>query len=102
MLTSKNRAYLRGLANTMQAVTQIGKGGVTPELCRAVEDALEAHELIKLGVLENAALTTREAADAVAEGTGADVVSVIGRKIVLFRVSSKEENRKISSQIKLK
>ncbi len=102
MLTSKNRAYLRGLANTMQAVTQIGKGGVTHELCRAVGDALEAHELIKLGVLENAGMTTREAADAVAEGTGADVVSVIGRKIVLFRVSSKEENRKVSSQLKLK
>ncbi len=102
MLTSKNRAYLRGLANTMQAVTQIGKGGVTPEFCRALDDVLEAHELIKLGVLENSGMTTREAADAVAEGTGADVVSVIGRKIVIFRVSSKEENRKVSSQLKLK
>lgn len=102
MLTSKNRAYLRGLANTMQAITQVGKGGVTPELCRALEDALEAHELIKIGVLENSGLSTREAADSVAQTVGADVVSVIGRKIVLFRVSSKEENRKISSQIKLK
>lgn len=102
MLTSKNRAYLRGLANTMQPITQVGKGGVTAELCRAVEEALEVHELIKLSVLESSGLTARQAADLLSEAVGADVVAVIGRRMVLFRPSSNEENRKISAQIKLK
>ena len=102
MLTSKQRATLRGLANSMQSVTQIGKGGVTDEVCRSIETALDSHELIKLSVLETAPLTSREAADTVAEKLGADVVSVIGRKFVLFRVSTKEENRKISAELKLK
>ena len=99
MLTSKQRARLRGFANTIQPITQVGKSGVTPELCATVEAALESRELIKLSVLETAGLTAREAADAVSEATGADVVSVIGRKFVLFRVSSKEEIRKISAEI---
>ena len=100
MLTSKQRARLRGFANTIQPVTQVGKSGVTLELCATVESALESRELIKLSVLETAGLSAREAADMVSEATGADVVSVIGRKFVLFRVSSKEENRKISAEIK--
>lgn len=99
MLTSKQRAKLRGFANTIQPVTQVGKSGVTPELCSTVETALESRELIKLSVLETAGLTAREAADMISEATGADVVSVIGRKFVLFRVSSKEANRKISAEI---
>ena len=100
MLTSKQRAKLRGFANTIQPVTQVGKSGVTPELIKTVETCLESRELIKLSVLETAGLTAREAADAVSEAAGADVVSVIGRKFVLFRESSKEENRKISLEIK--
>ena len=99
MLTSKQRAKLRGFANTIQPVTQVGKSGVTPELCSTVESALESRELITLSVLETAGLTAREAADMISEATGADVVSVIGRKFVLCRVSSKEENRKISAEI---
>lgn len=102
MLTSKQRATLRGFANTIQPVTQVGKSGVTPELIKTVDNCLDSRELIKLSVLETAGLTAREAADAVSEATGADVVSVIGRKFVLFRVSSKEENRKISLELKLK
>ena len=102
MLTSKQRAALRGLANSMQSVTQVGKGGVTDEVCESIECALDSKELIKLSVLETAPLSAREAADTVAERLGADVVSVIGRKFVLFRVSSKEENRKISAELKLK
>lgn len=102
MLTSKQRATLRSLANTMQSVTQIGKGGVSDEVCESIDTAFEAHELIKLSVLETAGLTSREAADAVSEKLGADVVSVIGRKFVLFRVSSKKENRKISETLGLK
>ena len=102
MLNSKQRASLRGLANTMQPVFQIGKGGVTDEVCRATELALEARELIKLSVLETAGMSAREAADAVSEATGADVVSVIGRKFVLFKIARKPENRKISAELKLK
>lgn len=102
MLTSKQRATLRGMANSMQSVTQIGKGGVSEEVCRSIEMSLDSHELIKLSVLETAPLSAREAADTVAEKLGADVVSVIGRKFVLFRVSTKEENRKISAELKLK
>ena len=102
MLTSKQRATLRALANSLQSVTQIGKGGVTDKVCESIEAALDSKELIKLTVLETAPLSAREAADEVSERLGADVVSVIGRKFVLFRVSTKEENRKISAELKLK
>lgn len=87
MITSKQRAYLRGLANGIPAIMQIGKGGIGDNLEKTVSDALEARELIKLTVLENCEYTTREAADAIAEATGADVVGVIGRKIILYRES---------------
>ena len=83
MLTSKQRAYLRGLATNEPTIMQIGKGGVTENLVKTVSDALEARELIKLSVLENCDYTVREAAEA----TGADVVCVIGRKTVLYRES---------------
>ena len=87
MLTSKQRAYLRGLATNEPTIMQIGKGGVTENLSKTVSDALEARELIKLSVLENCEYTVREAAEALAEATGADVVCVIGRKTVLYRES---------------
>ena len=87
MITSKERAYLRGLANKIPAIMQIGKGGVGENLIKTVSDALEARELIKLTVLENSYETPREVADSLAEATGADVVGVIGRKIILYRES---------------
>lgn len=87
MITSKQRAYLRGLANGLPAIMQIGKGGIGENLAKTVSDALEARELIKLTVLENCTETPREAADAIAEAVGADVVGVIGRKIILYRES---------------
>ncbi|MBQ9086844.1 MAG: ribosome assembly RNA-binding protein YhbY [Clostridia bacterium] len=87
MITSKQRAYLRGLANGIPAIMQIGKGGIGENLAKTVSDALEARELIKLTVLENCVETPREAADAIAEATGADVVGVIGRKVILYRES---------------
>jgi RNA-binding protein len=93
MLTSKQRATLRGFANTIQPVTQVGKSGVTPELIKTVDNCLDSRELIKLSVLETAGLTAREAADAVSDATGADVVSVIGRKFVLYKPF--KENPKI-------
>ena len=86
-MTSKQRAYLRGLANGIDAIIQVGKDGIGENLAKTVSDALEARELIKLTVLENSEFTPREAADELAAATNADVVTVIGRKIVLYRES---------------
>ena len=91
MITSKQRAYLRSLSVDLQTITQIGKGGISENLIKTVDDALEARELIKLSVLENSDETARSAADSVAEATGADVVAVLGRKIVLYRESKKHK-----------
>lgn len=87
MITSKERAYLRGLANNIPAIMQIGKGGIGDNLIKTVSDALEARELIKLTVLENSMESPREVANALAEATGSDVVAVVGKKIVLYRES---------------
>lgn len=92
MLTSKQRAYLRGLANTETAIMQVGKGGIGDNLKKTVSDALEARELIKLSVLENCETTPKETANALAEAVGADVVGVVGRKIILYR-ESREHKR---------
>ena len=92
MLTSKQRARLRAMANSLDTIFQGGKGGIEASLVKGVSDALEARELIKLRVLDNAAYSAREAADALAEATNADVVSVIGSRFVLYRPS---ENNKM-------
>ncbi len=86
-MTSAQRARLRSLASALSPVTQVGKGGISDNLITTVSDALEAHELIKLSVLETSEYTTREAAEALAEATNAAVVGVIGRKLVLYRRS---------------
>lgn len=93
MLTSKQRAYLRGLSNGIPAIMQIGKGGIGENLIKTVSDALEARELIKLTVLENAMETPRQMADELAAAVCADVVCVIGRKVILYRESV--NNKKI-------
>lgn len=90
MITSKQRAYLRGLANDIPAIMQIGKGGLTDNLIRTCSDALEARELIKLSVLENCGETPRAVADSLADALGADVVAVTGKKAVFYRRSSKK------------
>ena len=93
MLTSKQRAQLRALANSIDTIFQIGKTGVGNQIKKQVEDALEARELIKLRVLETSPLTAREAADEIAAAVGADVVQVIGSRFVLYKES--KENKKI-------
>lgn len=93
MLTSKQRAYLRSLSNGLDTIFQIGKGGVTDEICRGIDAALEARELIKARVLPNSDFTSREAADTISEAIGADVVAVIGTKFVLYKES--KENKRI-------
>ena len=90
MISSKQRAYLRGLANDLPAIMQVGKGGLSDNMLKTFSDALEAKELIKLHVLENSGASPREAADALAEALQADVVAVTGKKIVLYRRSSKK------------
>lgn len=93
MLTSKQRAQLRGLANGLDAIFQIGKGGVNEQLLRQVDEALERRELIKLSVLETSPGSVWETADRVAEATRADVVQTIGSKFILYRES--KENKQI-------
>lgn len=95
MLNSRQRAQLRGMANGFETIFQIGKGGIGDQLKKQVSDALEARELIKLRVLESAPESAREAADAIAEAVGADVVQVIGSRFILYRQSSDKDNRKI-------
>ena len=94
-MTSKQRAYLKGLAMNMSPVFQIGKSSVTPELVQALDDVLEARELIKVTVLNNCMDDPRELAETVAGRTRSEVVQVIGQKIVLYRPAKNEEKRKI-------
>ncbi|MDR1705077.1 MAG: YhbY family RNA-binding protein [Clostridiales bacterium] len=84
-MTSKRRAYLRGLANNMDAIIFVGKTGVTPELINSADEALAARELIKIGVQENCPAPVKDAAIMVGERTRSEVVQVIGRKFVLYR-----------------
>ena len=84
-MTGKQRAYLRGLANGMDTIIYVGKGGVTETVIRQTEEALAARELIKGRVLEASLLTAREACDMLAEATGAEGVQTIGSRFVLFR-----------------
>lgn len=90
MITSKQRAYLRGLGNTMETILQVGKGGIGETLKAQVDEALTARELIKLRVLETAPVTPREAAGALAEQLGAEVVQVIGTRFILYRANPKK------------
>ena len=91
MLTSKQRAYLRSLASNEPTIMQVGKGGIGENLIKTVSDALEARELIKLAVLENSGEEAREVAEALAEATAAEVVGVVGKKIILYRESEKKK-----------
>ncbi len=90
-LTSKQRAQLRGLANGIDTIVQVGKDGVGENLVKQVNDALEARELIKGRVLENSMLTAREAAEELAGKARAEVVQVIGTKFVLYRQSHRKD-----------
>ena len=99
MLNSKQRAALRSIASQTDAIFQIGKGGINDAMCKSLADALEARELIKISVLENASESAKDFANTVAEATGSEVVAVIGRKIVLYKVAEKPEHRKISAQL---
>lgn len=90
MLNSKQRAALTSMASHVTPISQIGKASLTPEIVQAVDLALEKRELVKLSVLKNCADDPKELAEMIAERTRSQVVQVIGKKIVLFRVSKKK------------
>ncbi len=87
MLTSKQRSYLRSLANTLPAIFQIGKNGIDENVIRQFQEALEARELVKAGVLKNSFYTAREAVEELAGAVGAEVVAVLGNKFILYKES---------------
>ena len=90
MINSKQRAYLRGLANTLETILIIGKGEITDNIVMQADTALTARELIKGKRLESSSYTSRECAEILAEKCGADVVQVIGSKFVLYRPNPDE------------
>lgn len=92
-LTSKQRAQLRSLANSIDTIVHVGKDGLGENLVKQANDALEARELIKGKVLENSMLTAREAAEELAVATRSEVVQVIGTKFVLYRPSHKKDKK---------
>ena len=91
MLNSRQRAQLRGYANSLDTIFQIGKGGINEQIIKQVSEALDARELIKLRVLETSPVTSREAANNIAGATGADVVQVIGHRFVLYKESAQNK-----------
>ena len=91
MLTSKQRAYLRSLSQSLDTIFQIGKSGISEETCIQIANALEARELIKARVLDNSGYTAKEAATEIAEAIDCDVVSCVGTKFVLYKESKKKK-----------
>lgn len=89
-MTSKQRAYLKGLAMTMDPIINVGKSSVTPELITSVDEAIEKRELIKISVLKNCLDDPKIIAQTIAERTKSQVVQVIGKKIVLYRMNKKK------------
>ncbi len=92
-MTSKQRAYLKGLAMTMEPIFQLGKSSITPEYTKSIQEALDARELIKISVLQNCLDDPHELAQILAERTKSQVVQVIGKKIVLYKEGKKEKKK---------
>lgn len=94
-MTSKQRAYLKGLAMKLDPIFHIGKSSLTPEVTQAVREAIDARELIKIAVLKNCDDDPKELAEVLAERTGSQTVQVIGKKIVLYKEAKEPKKRKI-------
>lgn len=94
-MNSKDRAVLRGIAMKMEPTAQVGKNGITDTLIKQIDDQLEAREMIKVSVLQNAELDAKAVANDLAEATKAEVVQVLGFKITLYRVSKKDKIKHI-------
>lgn len=95
MITSKQRAFLRKAANSLDPIFQIGKGGISDEIIKQLANAIEARELIKVKILETALLDTKITCNEVAEKLGAEPVQAIGSKFVLYKCARNEKNRVI-------
>ncbi len=93
MMNSKQRAYLKGLAQKLDVVLNIGKNGYSPELTNALDEVLEVRELVKVGVLQNCLEDPKDLATLLSERTHSEVVQIIGKKIIFYRPS--KENPKI-------
>ncbi len=103
MLTSKQRAEYRAQANTLETTLMVGKDGVTEAVAAEADRLLTARELIKGKVLESALMTAREVSDAICEATGAEGISCVGSKFVLYRFSEKcQEERNQTGRAKRK
>ena len=92
-MTSKQRSYLKSIASRTESILQIGKSGITPELTTSVAEALEAREIIKINVIQNCMENPKELAAVLAERTHSEVVQVIGRKIVLYKETTREKKK---------
>jgi RNA-binding protein len=90
MFTSKQRSNLKGLAQKLEPIAQVGKGGITDNAIVSLSDALEARELIKISVLNNAEDTTEIVASKLADSLKAEIVTCIGKKIILYRKSKRQ------------
>jgi RNA-binding protein len=98
MITGKQRAYLRGLANNLDPIFQIGKNGIEENFLKQISDALEARELIKIKVLENSGLSAREVSNEICEKIGCEGIQAIGSKIVLYKKSLKKPKIEIPTK----
>ena len=96
-MTGKQRAYLRGEANTMNPVLQVGKDGITQAVIDQVDETIESKELIKIRVLDNSLYGTKEAAHELAEGVNAEVIQTIGNIVVLFRQNEDDSQYNLPS-----
>lgn len=97
--TGKQKRYLRSLAVNIKPIVQIGKSGLSNEILTSIRHACDARELIKVNILQNSDETTENVAEAIEE-MGLDVVQIIGRNLIVFKVADKKENRKISVEVK--
>lgn len=88
-MTSKQRAYLRGLANSIDPIFQISKSGLSENLLKQLDDALEARELIKINVLENSGEDVKSLGNTIANSINAECVQTVGNKITLYRARKK-------------
>ncbi|MDF2944673.1 MAG: hypothetical protein K0S01_3531 [Herbinix sp.] len=101
-MTTKQRAYLKSLAMTIDPIYQIGKAALTPEITEGVSGALEARELIKINVLKNCMDDPKELAQVLSERTHSEIVQVIGKKIVLYRESKEKKKIELPEEKKSK
>ncbi|HHV96918.1 MAG TPA: ribosome assembly RNA-binding protein YhbY [Clostridiaceae bacterium] len=92
MITGKQRSYLRKIANSIQPIFQIGKGGIDENVIAQFDEALEARELVKATVLKNSEIDVKTSCEYIAQKTGAEIVQIIGNRFVLYRESKKNKN----------